>query len=296
MPHRPQRSDARLLIDLGDLYAALASDDHRGGHVLRDVQQALERLPEHAGRGLRVSICDARAYADYASLPGAEMFTLRALTTAGITPVFVDEHAQGNASELALTLDAAASAQAGDTVLIASGRRIYAPLVDLLRRRGCTVALYLVEFPADRKALHLGENGRIESFRDLIPDRAPSEPRPPRDVEHLAVTDAGSLRALEIIEEFFGQYEEIYLTPLLRKLTESDDQLDPKDAISDLEAAGAVYLEKRRGYPHDYTVLIVDKEHPDVIRVRDLFEDEDEDDAGDDDDYDYAYESDTQHD
>lgn len=274
MPNRSSsRTDALLFIDLGDLYAALATDDYRGGHVLKDIQAALERLPEHAGRGLRVGICNARAYADFSGLSGAEMYTLRALTAAGITPVYVDEHAQGNAAEMTLALEAA-DVQPGATVLIASGRRIYAPLVDKLRQNGCTVALYLADFPSDRTALHLGDNGRIESFRDLMPDRAPAEPRAPRDVDHLAVTDQGSLRALEIIEEFFGQYDEIYLTPLLRKLTESDDQLDPKEAISDLEAAGAVYLEKRRGYPHDYTVLIVDRDHPDVVRVRDLFEDD----------------------
>ncbi len=269
-PHSP---DALLLIDLGDLYSSFATEEYKGGHVLRDLQTALERLPDHAARGLRVSVSAARAYADFSTLPGAEMFTLRTLAGAGISPVYVDEHAQSNASELALALDAA-EVEPGTTVLIASGARIYAPLVDKLRQKGCTVALYLADFPSDRKAIRLAENGRIEAFRDLVPDRAPTEPRPPRDVEHLVVDDENSIRALEIIEEFFGQYDEIYLTPLLRKLTESDTELDPKDAIADLEEAGAVYLEKRRGYPHDYTVLIVDKEHPDVTRVRELFEDE----------------------
>ncbi len=293
MPNRstPRSSDAILLIDLGDLYHAFAKDDYKGGHVLKDIQTALERLPDHAARGMRVTLSNARAYADFSSLPGAEMFTLRALAGAGISPVYVDEHAQSNASELALALDAA-EAEPGTTVLIASGKRIYAPLVDKLRQRGCTVALYLADFPSDRKALRLGENGRIEAFRDLVPEHTPTEPRPPRDVEHLAVDDENSMRALEIIEEFFGQYDEIYLTPLLRKLTESDSELDPKDAISDLEEAGAVYLEKRRGYPHDYTVLIVDKQHPDVTRVRELFEDENDsdyvyDDHGEDESDDY---------
>jgi hypothetical protein len=37
--------------------------------------------------------------------------------------------------------------------------------------------------------------------------------------------------------------------------------------VSDLEAAGAARLEKRNGYPYNYTVLIVNDDHPDVQSV-----------------------------
>jgi hypothetical protein len=52
----------------------------------------------------------------------------------------------------------------------------------------------------------------------------------------------------------------------LRKLSDEfeDPTYDPKTVISDLEDAGAVRLEKRRGTPYDYTVLIVERTHPDV--------------------------------
>ena len=42
---------------------------------------------------------------------------------------------------------------------------------------------------------------------------------------------------------------------------------DPKNLISDLEARQAVRLEKRSGFPHDYTVLILDERHPTVARI-----------------------------
>jgi hypothetical protein len=38
--------------------------------------------------------------------------------------------------------------------------------------------------------------------------------------------------------------------------------------INKLEDAGAVWLEKRRGFPYDYTVLLVDSEHPDVRQIQ----------------------------
>jgi hypothetical protein len=43
---------------------------------------------------------------------------------------------------------------------------------------------------------------------------------------------------------------------------------DPKSLISRLEEAGAVRLEKRNGYPYDYTVLIMHEDHPDVQEIR----------------------------
>jgi hypothetical protein len=44
--------------------------------------------------------------------------------------------------------------------------------------------------------------------------------------------------------------------------------IDPKEVINRLEVAGAVHLERRRGFPYDYTVLIVEAAHPDVQRIR----------------------------
>jgi hypothetical protein len=75
---------------------------------------------------------------------------------------------------------------------------------------------------------------------------------------------------IEITETHFGQYEEVYLTPLLRKLSDTlGSDHDPKALVSELEAAGAVRLEKRDGYPYDYTVLIMNEDHPDVQDIRD---------------------------
>ena len=79
-------------------------------------------------------------------------------------------------------------------------------------------------------------------------------------------------RTVEITEEHFGQYKEVYLTPLLRKLSDVlGEQHDPKSLVSELEAAGAVRLEKRDGYPYDYTVLILNQDHPDVQEIQDEY-------------------------
>ena len=80
------------------------------------------------------------------------------------------------------------------------------------------------------------------------------------------------VEALRVIEDYFGQYDEVYLTPLLRKLSEELGDIedhDPKSLIGDLEECGACRLERRKGMPYDYTVLIVNPEHPAVREVHD---------------------------
>jgi hypothetical protein len=89
----------------------------------------------------------------------------------------------------------------------------------------------------------------------------------------LPIEDRMARSGLEIIETYFGQYREVYLTPLLRKLTELlEEEDEPKTVINYLEECGAVWLEKRRGFPHNYTVLIVNEDHPDVIEVKEAFQ------------------------
>ena len=64
------------------------------------------------------------------------------------------------------------------------------------------------------------------------------------------IDDPILVRTLEIIDDHFGQYDEVYLTPLLRKLSDLVDErrYDPKNLISDLEEQQAVRLEKRSGF------------------------------------------------
>ena len=97
------------------------------------------------------------------------------------------------------------------------------------------------------------------------------------------ITDDIVRKTLEIIDSYFGQYEEIYLTPLLRRLSEifADSEDEPKTLINDLEKSGAVWLEKRRGFPHNYTILMINENHPDVAEIKDSHSNKDESDYDD---------------
>ena len=113
----------------------------------------------------------------------------------------------------------------------------------------------------------------MSAFTLLSRNRPEAAPEPVVDrskVKRSAIQDRYGIQTIEVIESYFGQYEEVYLTPLLRKLSEliDDPDFDPKETVNDLEACGAVWMERRRGFPYDYTVLLLDEEHEEVAEAR----------------------------
>lgn len=272
---RPASSRAAVFVDLDDLAAVLAQRLTSTVRPEAFVLDALRALGPFVGRAFGARLAGVRAYADFATLDGG-LDLMRGLAQMNAEPVF----AGGRAAEMTIAMDAACLLRERsdvDVVVLISGSRSFGPLARRVRQAGRRVVVLTTDAPRERD-----DDSDVLSVFDLAPEAGrsaePKAPRVPREnVEYKAVESAMGLRVLEVIEEFFGQYDEVYLTPLLRKLTdEIGADLDPKAQISDLEAAGAVYLEKRRGFPHDYTVLLVDGQHPDVVRVRDLFEDEDD--------------------
>ena len=193
-------------------------------------------------------------------------------------------------------------------LVLLSGQRLYLPLVQVFRKYNRSILVAGLADPASPEHGFSGGGDWFLSARELLSasaqeflsatvapasvrSSAPPAPRPrrvaptpppverkPRPAPPPPPPISGSLpelddpiliRTLEIIENHFGQYPEVYLTPLLRKLSDLVDErrYDPKNLISDLEERQAVRLEKRSGFPHDYTVLILDKRHPTVARM-----------------------------
>ena len=268
-----------LLVDYEDVCGVLRARLGRSSSADAAFTDALEALVSLLQRQMNAQVVVFNVYADQETPREA----VRDVLALGARAVLSCENSQRNASELELAMDGTALlATRPDLrrVVVVTGQRLYQPLLRRVKSEGRQVVLVSVEALRNRAAVLLDDQDRVMSIFELVPDAARPElaeaaPLARRDVTYTTIEDDGQLKALEIIEEFFGQYTEVYLTPLLRKLSDEldDDTLDPKSLISDLEEAGAVYLEKRRGYPHDYTVLLVDGNHPDVDRIRQMFED-----------------------
>lgn len=73
---------------------------------------------------------------------------------------------------------------------------------------------------------------------------------------------------LKILVNKYGAYHEIYLSPFLRKLSDAlpnHAHWERKGLLKNLELKGALRMEKRSGIPFDYTVVILNYNHP-VVR------------------------------
>lgn len=73
--------------------------------------------------------------------------------------------------------------------------------------------------------------------------------------------------ALHLLLKYFGSKPEVYMVPYLHRLRNEMPQLtewDRKRLIMELNARGAIKVEKRSGDEHDYSVIIINWNHADV--------------------------------
>lgn len=294
---RPQEARAAIFVDYQNLFVQLKErlgSRERPDEIISDM---LDKLRRYLQEELDTQTATISAYADFSEMYGNGQYIQRALYMRGIEPRFVPAALQRNAAEIQLCVDAADLLHTRSdirTFVIVTGDRPYLPLVQQFKRHGChtliatlnpppsTDHLPYVEDDVFFDALNLVSVETREGIEPVSAARVPGFTRSkerPEPVEYREVTHEGAHRALEIIEEYFGQYEEVYLTPLLRKLSEllDDEEFDPKTLISELEDAGAVWLEKRRGFPYDYTVLLIDGNHPDVLALQEEYQSDDAD-------------------
>lgn len=294
---------AAVFVDYENLFALLNNHLDRNGYPDELITEMLDELQRYLLEERRTRVAMTRAYADFNAFDGNGPYIQRALYLQDVEPRFVPDTFQPNAAEMQLCVEATDVLHRRpdiDTFILLTGNRAYLPLVQQLRRYGRSTTIVTLEQPAssdtfpyrdpdifldaryllsDASRVHVGTRGKAAPRRTASPahngqngttgtNGHTAAPDVAPTLE--AITDPVLQRTIEIIEEHFGQYEEVYLTPLLRKLSELLDERkhDPKVLVSSLEAAGAVRLEKRRGFPYDYTVLILVTEHPDVQRVQ----------------------------
>ncbi len=281
LPARKRKSTAAVFVDYDNLYDTL--EDRNVETPERTIVSLLTNLVRNIRSEDDAEVVKCVAYADYSDLPDGATVQ-QGLVRVGCRPSFVDREAQVNASELQLCIDAVGDTRGTpiDLIVVVAGSRQYLPLLQSLRGEGRRVKLVGLASPSTRALAGLERQSFMHAARMLgdaagYSDSDTEEDRPTASdsvqsreyVEYRRVENPAGIRTLQIVEEFFGQYDEVYLTPLLRKLSALLEGEEPKVVIADLEECGAVWLEKRQGFPYDYTVLTVDDDHPNVVEVRD---------------------------
>lgn len=298
---------AAIFVDYDNLYHTLRNQSSRGGSAADYTFEIFNEVRRYLEEGDDTPTTLARAYADFINLPdGGGLGVQDRLYAEGIDPVLTPSETQVNASELTLCIDAASlMADRSDigTIVVITGDRSFVPLVRSIRNSGRRALVAAVNPPPPGSTPSLGEDDAYLDARNLLsqssrddltsggvrnndrsyqqqrrrPQRRSTQRRETQTTSSpsrrfRSIDNPMARRTVEITEEHFGQYKEVYLTPLLRKLSDVlGEQHDPKSLVSELEAAGAVRLEKRDGYPYDYTVLILNQDHPDVQEIQDEY-------------------------
>jgi len=294
MSHAPDTVDtstAAMFVDYDNLYRILRSQSDHDHSAPGYAEEIFEEVRRYLKEGDDTPTIFGRAFGTFDALPGPHAGEVpSALHRQGIQPVPVPADLQDNTAEVQLTIALThflSERPDVQTLVIVTGNRPYLPLVRWIREQGRRPLVAAVNPPQTADTPAVAEDSKYLDARNLLSQEsredllanAPTRgaaytqvqtPEGPPPQQFQALDSPAARRAVKITEEHFGQYDEVYLTPLLRKLSDlmGPDQ-DPKSLVSDLEAAGAARLEKRNGYPYNYTVLIVNDDHPDVQTVHD---------------------------
>ena len=309
--------NATVLVDFDNLQKVvtnLAGEIASTGSI---VSSLVEEIRQYAADQLHLNPVRTVVVASSSSDRPVESGSFDSWLSCGIEPRLISAGTGEEAGAIELTIDACRMLHSDRDIrafILISGDRWLVPLTQELQRHGKFVMVSTIKSPDDcgmlpadvvdayfnssalleRLGLSTDSESVIEDDSDFKDAESVDERRPEKTAP---IEDESAREVLEIIERYFGQYQEVYLTPLLRKLTELVNHEDgPKSVVNYLEECGAVWLEKRRGFPHNYTVLMVNSEHPDVVDIKGQFEDEAP--PTDDDDYyedDEIFEDDRQH-
>ncbi len=254
-PHR-----ALVYIDMPELLNVLPRN---GEHPLHQIRGLLNRLSTFLQRKYNTEIVQGFAYgtpedAQYHLLPGMELRLLE-------RPELVSRTMELDILEHALLRPNI------ERYVLITGQGQHGPLFQRLEQWG-KMPVLLAEDPERASEGVSLKMTLLLPVQDVLSMHQPVGSASAGTFKPIAPLPYPLHRdVLYIIEQGFGKYEEIYLTPLLRKLSDELGDLEehtPKSLINDLIEVGAVRLEKRSGIPHDYTVLIVNDEHPEVQEVR----------------------------
>ena len=264
-----------VLIDYNNLYDEIDNTIDSGEFPDEIILDMISLLPQFARSEWNGALSVVRAYADFGLIEDGGTYVQQELMQRGVDPRIVVAHDDDDAPRLRLCIEAADLVNQRpdiEVIVVLTGINSFDALANFVGHRGRRLALMTVRTEDEQPETYhpLLSYGAASGLLTDAPEpvATPGADRPTEPREHRPLQDEVLIQAIEIVNEHFGQYDEVYLTPLLRKLTELlGDAEEPKTIIADLSDAGASRLEKRKGYPHDYTVLILDRDHPDVARL-----------------------------
>lgn len=292
----PSTNYAAVFIDFENIYYYIQNtigDRVDAGDCMMEMVRSLRQW---VWEERSESVILQHAYADFEKLSHQVLGSLYLL---GVETHNVLGTEHKNAADMRLCIDVMEAMYTRPeirTFVFLAGDRDYIPVVQHLRKHARTVLVVAFQKNVSGDLLiNVGEEHFLDA-KSLMPQsqqimfnfprqqkpaarataavasRPATPPKPPAPEDFgkpREIDDENSLQALEILLHRFGHYAEVYVANFLRELRAETPLLadfERKASISDLEDRGAIRVEKRPGEPHDYSVILINWNHPDVQR------------------------------
>jgi uncharacterized LabA/DUF88 family protein len=278
---------AAFFIDYENVYYFLKNSHGTTREDVSDlVVTLIQRVRQHVLDAYQESAISLDAYADFERI---EESAQSALYLRGIETHNVLGTEHKNAADMKLCIDAMDTLYTRhqiETFILVAGDRDYIPVIRHLKKHGRTVRVVGFRQSVSGDLLtNVGEQFFIDAAQFLpapmpampvqvtavaAPGAAPApaeRPGPPARIREL---NDLQVRSIEIMFRHFADKKDIWMTPYLYKLRAELPELsewDRKQLISELRDAGAIRVEKRQGETHDYSVIVVNWNHPSVRAV-----------------------------
>jgi NYN domain len=290
---------AAVFVDYENVYYHLKNNFNLGLEVNDYVLDIIRNLRTMTNTERGQQCIVLHAYGDFERLSGTPQGSLYLMGVESHN-VLGTEHK--NAADMKLCIDAMDLLYTRpeiNTFIFLAGDRDYIPLMQHLRQKAKSILAVAFRGNVSGDLLQvIGDENFIdaeglitEALRKALVERKPTEAKesetvkPPANLPQVrpappitppiftlakSVKNEDDRRALTILLQNFGTYSEVFLSPFLWKLRgEMQDLADyqRKALITNLEMLGAVRVEKRQGEPNDYSVIIINWDHPDVREI-----------------------------
>jgi hypothetical protein len=292
-----QEGYAALFVDFENVYYFLKNELEDGADVNDVIMQMIKALRAQLAKDRSARCIVQHAYADFERLGENAQ---GALYLVGVDSHNVLGTDHKNAADMRLCIDAMETLYTRPeihTFVFIAGDRDYIPVVKHLKKHARSVLV--VSFHANMSGdllVILGEENFIDAallvpdFDERIASRrataaaappkrlATAQPAPvapparpaPRFEAVRPISDPDELKALDILFHYYGDKPEVWVSPYLYKLRDELpllEEFERKALVSNLADRGAISVEKRRGAENDFSVILVNWDHP-AIRER----------------------------
>ncbi|KXK56293.1 MAG: NYN domain-containing protein [Chlorobi bacterium] len=296
------RATAAVFVDYGNLFSYLKNSQNESSLVPDSISDIIRGVERQLDRKLNQNAIALKAYADFEELRNGIQSTLyeMGVETRNVAATGLNDSADLQLSIDAL--DLLYTRPDITTFVIVCADRDYIPLVQHIKRQGRTVILatlrtcispdmlqfigpshYIdVAVAADPNAQRqLEQSARGNGARGK--QRHAEVPGTEREwwdngmeasdgmtgsfAEATELTNHEEQVCVDVLLKNYGHHAEVWISPFLRKLSDALPHLhdfERKAMLNTLEDAGAIRIEKRHGEPHDYSIILINRHHPNI--------------------------------